>query len=161
MSRFITAWVEMTFRGWYSMQCVHPKCQLALTLQPLISKLLGCNFALKFDSHHRHHLSLFPSHPNEKCYPFARREVCCSECVIWSLIDLQKRVIGVNVPPNIHFTVNIGKRLCSKNYKGLMWYCLICLLWQPSMYSVCYLLVDDSIGFRNANYSQMQKSKGD
>lgn len=49
---FITAWVEMTFGGGNNIQYVRPKCQITLTLQPFIPKLLGCNFALKFDTHH-------------------------------------------------------------------------------------------------------------
>lgn len=95
---FITAQVEMTFRGWNNVRRVHPKCQIALTLQPLIPKLLGYNFASKFDSHHRTILAFSPSLRNEKCYPFARGGAGCPACERSSLIYLLKRVIGVNVP---------------------------------------------------------------
>lgn len=160
MSHFITAWVEMTFRGWYSMQCVHPKCQIALTLQPLISKLLGCNFALKFDSHHPIILAFF-HHTQMKNVIHLPEEKYCPECVIWSLIDLQKRVIGVNVPPNIHLTVTLRSVYALKTTKD--WCGIISYVYygrQPCTQFVIYLF-DDSIGFRNANYSQMQNGKGD
>lgn len=65
VSRFITARVGASFRGRNNIQYVRPKCQSAVTRQPLIPQLPGCNLAFKiwFPSTWR----LVPPRWNENC----------------------------------------------------------------------------------------------